>query len=111
MFRSTTVNFCAGLILYRDLVARHTGIDGPPLSYVVSGTWPEAELSEPVAVYAQDVARRLKAAVAETGYRSVGRAAGLDHTTVMSVVRGERWPDLITIAKLELALDLRLWPE
>ena len=93
------------------VVSRRTGITGPPVSYVVEGVWPEAELSEPVAGYAQDVARRLKAALAGTGFRSIGRSAGLDHTTVMAVVRGERWPDLITIAKLELALGVRLWPE
>jgi transcriptional regulator with XRE-family HTH domain len=53
----------------------------------------------------------LKAAIGDRSLRAVGREAGLDHTTIAAVLEGDRWPDLITIARLEQALGARLWPE
>lgn len=91
---------------------RRSGISGPPRSYVVSGGWPAGTIDgPPEAHYAVEVARRLAKAIGERSLRSVAREAGLDHTTVRALVEGERWPDLITIARLEVALDVRLWPD
>jgi DNA-binding phage protein len=86
-------------------------VDGPPISYVTAGEWPYGTIEDPIAGYAQEVARRLAQAIGEKSFRSVARQAGVDHTTIMAVVRGERWPDLITLARLEVALNTRLWPD
>lgn len=100
-----------GRILYRGGVARHSGIKGPPRAYV-DGEWPDGKNTGPEAVgYAQEIARRLAAAVGNRSYRQVGREAGVDHTTITGIISGERWPDIVTLAKLEGALEVRLWPE
>ena len=113
--RSETVNMPKtperkGRAGYGGRVVRRAGIDGPPISYVTDGDWPYGTIDNPVAGYAQEVARRLAKAIGEKSFRSVARQAGVDHTTIMAVVRGERWPDLITLARLEVALEARLWP-
>ncbi len=61
-------------------------------------------------MYAQLFARRLEQAVGDRPLREVARAAGLSHSTLLAVMRGHRWPDMVTIAKLEQALDVDLWP-
>lgn len=91
---------------------RRSGITGPPRSYLREGSWPAGLLQgPPEAHYAAEVARRLAAAVGERSVRAVAREAGLDHTTVRAVLEGERWADLVTISRLEQALEVRLWPE
>lgn len=98
--------------IYRGVVPRRSGITGPPKSYLASGEWPTGRIDgPPEAKYAAEVSRRLREAIGERTLRSVAREAGLDHTTVRAVVEGERWPDLITVARLEQALDVRLWPD
>jgi hypothetical protein len=93
-------------------VPRRSGITGPPRSYLSSGTWPTGRTKgPPEASYAAEVARRLAAAIGNRSVRAVARDAGLDHTTVRAVLEGERWADLVTIARLEQALGTRLWPE
>lgn len=61
-------------------------------------------------MYAQLFARRLLRAVGDRSLREVARAAGLSHSTLLAVMKGDRWPDMVTIAKLEQALDTDLWP-
>lgn len=62
-------------------------------------------------MYAAEVSRRLAAAVDGRSLRDVAAEADLDHTTLWAVLRGDRWPDLVTLAKLESALGVRLWPD
>lgn len=89
---------------------RRSDIPGPPKAFV-DGPFLEGRVTGPiVARYAQEVARNLRAAIESRSLREVGRAAGLDHTTLSAILGGERWPDLVTIAKLEQALGRRLWP-
>lgn len=85
---------------------------GPPRSFVVSGVWPDGQVEDVVpARYAAEVVRRLRDTVGVRSLREVAAAADLDHTTVWAVLRGDRWPDLVTISKLEVVLEVRLWPE
>ena len=53
----------------------------------------------------------LHEAMGERSLRELGRAAGIHHTTIRAILMGERWADLVTIAKLEQALGVRLWPD
>jgi transcriptional regulator with XRE-family HTH domain len=78
---------------------------------VARGLWPRAELSEGgYVLYAQEFARRLEDAIGSTPIRVLARDATVSHSTVLAVLRGERWPDMVTIAKLEDALEVDLWP-
>jgi hypothetical protein len=90
---------------------RRQGAKGSPKE--LAGTdWPAARVEENSPVwYAQEIARRLEEAIGSQSLREVGRLAELDHTTISAVVNGERWADLVTLAKLEAALGVRIWPE
>lgn len=92
------------------MAPRQTGLRAPA-TYVVSGVWPNAELSGPVFLeYAQAFARILVDQIGERSIRDVGRDAELSHSTLLAVLSGTRWPDMVTVAKLELALSADLWP-
>ncbi|GAB3167625.1 hypothetical protein GCM10027258_93280 [Amycolatopsis stemonae] len=89
--------------------------DQAPVSYVSSGTWPEAMLADDAPVSAHfglAFAQRLYAALAISGMsgRAAAAAAGLSHATVQRVLRGEVLPDLGTLARLEVALSADLYP-
>jgi uncharacterized repeat protein (TIGR01451 family) len=38
------------------------------------------------------------------------QASNVDHATLLGLLRGRSWPDLVTIARLEQGLDADLWP-
>lgn len=52
----------------------------------------------------------VQAAIGERSVRAAARDAGLDHTTLLSVLHGRSWPDLATVARLESGLGVDLWP-
>ena len=76
----------------------------------VSG-WP----NEPSADADVEVARRLAVnlgdAIAGRSIREIGRIAGVDPVAIGRVLRGETWPDLQTVARLEAGLASDLWPQ
>ena len=72
--------------------------------------WPAKPSPDPVAEVARRLVLNLEQAIAGRSIRSVAEAAGLDHTTLLGLLRGRSWPDLATIARLELGLDADLWP-
>jgi transcriptional regulator with XRE-family HTH domain len=53
---------------------------------------------------------RLRDGIGERSIRSVATAAGVSHVTILNVLAGRAWPDLSTIARLEIALGVPLWP-
>lgn len=76
-----------------------------------SGEWPEAEL-EPFApaIHAQTFALHLLRAMNGAGLRETARAADLDAMTIRKIIRGESFPDSVTITKLEMSYRRTLWP-
>jgi transcriptional regulator with XRE-family HTH domain len=60
------------------------------------------------------VARRLVAnlerEIGDRSIRSVADTTGVDHSTLLGLLRGRSWPDLVTIARLEQGLAADLWP-
>ncbi|MGW0705876.1 helix-turn-helix domain-containing protein [Streptomyces sp. NPDC002643] len=89
--------------------------DQLPATYVASGAWPYARLVEdaPVsAYYGQAFARNLAEAmeVSTIGLRALGDKAGVSHATISRLLRGMVLPDLGTLARLEVALGVGLWP-
>jgi lambda repressor-like predicted transcriptional regulator len=63
-----------------------------------------------VVTYARLFALRVASLMDERSLRDVARLAGLSHSTLHAVLGGDRWPDMVTIAKLEDAFDAELWP-
>lgn len=73
--------------------------------------WPEVPSDDPVGEVARRFAVNLRRAVGSRSVRSVAEASGITHTTLLSVLGGQVWPDLETIAKLERGLGTGLWPQ
>ena len=96
---------------YAGRMPLRKGIDGPPNVYLTDGQWPYGTVRDPLAGYAQTLARNLGEAIGERSLRSVATSAGVDHTTISAVLTGERWADMITVARLEIALGTKLWPD
>jgi hypothetical protein len=91
------------------------GAERAPISYVESGTWPEATLrpGAPVeAHYAQQLALRLATAMRERpmSNRALAALAGVSHPTVGFILNGEHHADVVTVARLEVALGADLYP-
>lgn len=82
-----------------------------PASYVARGDWKSARVDGPrLVLYAQAFALAVEDAVGDRTLRDVARQADLSHTTLLALLHGQRWPDMVTIAKLEEAFDRPLWP-
>lgn len=99
---------------YRRLMPRSRG-DRQPVVYLDSGAWPDGQLiagAPPSASAAQQLARALRVAMAETGtgQRALAAATGIAHTTIGRILAGTVLCDIGTLASLEDALGRPLWP-
>lgn len=84
-----------------------------PRAFVLSGAWPDAALADHHgARVAQALARRLAVAMDDRGLSAnrLAAAADVNRQTIANVLAGSGWPDLLTVANLEKALDMDLWP-
>jgi transcriptional regulator with XRE-family HTH domain len=75
------------------------------------GAWPTKPSQDPVAEVARQLVLNLREAVGERSIRAVGVQTGLDHSTILRILGGEVWPDLETIAKIELGLGVSIYPQ
>ena len=55
------------------------------------------------------LALRLKAKTDKESVRYYAKQAGLSPQTIINILNGTTWPDLRTIARLENAVDGKLW--
>lgn len=84
-----------------------------PRDHVVAGHWPHAELDgDHAASIAQELSSRLAEAIADRGgnINAISKAARVNWQTIMNVLQGRGWATLATVADLEQALDVDLWP-
>jgi transcriptional regulator with XRE-family HTH domain len=65
---------------------------------------------DPVTEVARQFAENVRAAIGVKSLRQIGIDTGVHHTTIIKLLNGESWPDLETIAKLEIGLGVSLWP-
>jgi lambda repressor-like predicted transcriptional regulator len=94
-------------------VAANSSRAKAPRGFVRTGQWPHADLADHHgARVAQALARRLAAAMDHHGFSAnrLATAAGINRQTIANVLAGTGWPDLLTIASLEQALQTDLWP-
>ena len=86
------------------------GLSGQPRDQLHAGQWPHGQADGPAWV-AQQVAVRLQDQLGERSVRQIARDADLQHTTVLGLLKGQRWPDFVTLVKLEDTLQATLWPQ
>ncbi|MFF5264555.1 helix-turn-helix domain-containing protein [Actinomadura viridis] len=89
--------------------------DAIPNVFLVSGTWPDGEFAADAPIgahYGRHVAQTLKRVMDDRGLtqRGLAELSGVHHNTVGRVLRGDVYPDLATLARLEQALDINLYP-
>ncbi|WP_285462284.1 helix-turn-helix transcriptional regulator [Agromyces sp. NBRC 114283] len=94
------------VVLYARIMARPPR----PSPREVAPGWPDVEAVDPVGEVARLFARNVADAIGDRSVRAVAKDTGVDHTTILSLLAGRAWPDLATIAKLELGLGVDLWP-
>jgi len=114
--RSTTCKRLCGVCRpstdYVGAVPKRSFVDRAPRDYITDGEWPDGTVDgPPAALYAQQISIRLAETIGGRSRREVGRLSGVDHTTIASLISGAHWPDLVTIAKCEQGLGVRLWPD
>ncbi|MFF8769115.1 helix-turn-helix domain-containing protein [Kitasatospora sp. NPDC015120] len=86
----------------------------PPADFT-AGKWPDAELvpdAPPEAVIGRALVLKLQGRMKALKWsaREVARRAGVSHGTVNRVLAGEVLADTATIVRLELALQVDLYP-
>ncbi|MFE7606997.1 helix-turn-helix domain-containing protein [Streptomyces celluloflavus] len=84
-----------------------------PFQYVIEGVWPHAMLDDHRgARVAQELSARLRRAIDERGWTiaELSRRSDVARFTIRKVLDGVVWCDLLTIANLEKALEVDLWP-
>lgn len=71
--------------------------------------WPDVASTDTLTEIARAFVLRLQEAMGDESIRAVAARAGISHVTVLKILSGRAWPDLATIARLELALDADLY--
>ena len=64
---------------------------------------------DPVAEVARHFVLNLRKAIGDRSIREVARVTGVDRATIAAVLNGLSWPDIVTLAKLEIGLGVLLW--
>ncbi|MEO5876281.1 MAG: hypothetical protein ABIS86_21750 [Streptosporangiaceae bacterium] len=85
-----------------------------PREFVLDGDWPRALMADHHgARVAQGLARRVAEEMdrQQISAQRLGVLSGVNRQTIANVLAGSVWPDLLTMANLDRALDLRLWPD
>jgi hypothetical protein len=96
-------------------MTRAAEVEGTPRAHLATPShWPHGEIDKkkdhPSARYAQRFAAGLAEVIGSRSLRSVARQTGVSHGTVSALLRGDTWPDLVTVSKLEWHLGHVLWP-
>ncbi|MFI6940379.1 multiprotein-bridging factor 1 family protein [Streptomyces sp. NPDC050418] len=84
-----------------------------PYLYVVRGQWPYAVMEPDIAAQvAQAVGRSLLEAMTrqELSANTLAKKSRVNRQVIAHVLAGKAWPDLMTVARLENALGVMLWP-
>lgn len=92
-------------------MTRPPGLSGTPRNHLTKPSdWPSGETGYAPARYAQGLAARLRAVIGKRTYRTISRLTGVSHGTISALIKGNTWPDLVTVALLEWGLGALVWP-
>lgn len=78
--------------------------------FELTAAWPTTPSWDVAGEKARLLALNLRSALGTASIRSIADKAGLDERTLRNILSGAKWPDLRTIALLEAALKVSLWP-
>ena len=84
----------------------------PPAHYMPAGEWPDGTLlpgAPEEAHLAAALAVRLRKHMAGRTLETLAEKTGLGRQTINNILIGKGWPDIRTVARLEVALRKRLW--
>ena len=73
-------------------------------------SFPDRAIADPAAEVARLLVLNLIAAIGDRSLREVGVLTGVDRTAIAEFIAGKSWPDIATIARLEVGLGVSLWP-
>ncbi|QXC61619.1 helix-turn-helix domain-containing protein [Aquihabitans sp. G128] len=98
-------------------MTQRRGVQGPPKVYLQTGvSWPSrrvrARESAPIrraVIVSAEISQRLAEALEGRSITATAKAADVARTTVYDLLAGNSWPDVVTIMKLEEALEVTLW--
>ncbi|MGC5049307.1 hypothetical protein [Micrococcus porci] len=75
----------------------------------VSEHWPNMPVDDPVHETIRRYVRNLTAAIGDTSISAAAERTQVNYSTLHAILRGETWPDAITVARTEEGLEARLW--
>lgn len=76
------------------------------------GGWPDRVADEPETEVARLLAVAVRTVLEQRGLslRAASELTEVGYTSIGDLLRGQAWPDLVTIARLEAGLGVDLWP-
>lgn len=77
---------------------------------LAAAPWPEVRSDDRFGEVARLFVVNVRNAMGGRTLREVAADAGIGHVTLQRIITGQAWPDLQTIARLEVGLDAELWP-
>jgi hypothetical protein len=77
---------------------------------LVDGPFLDGTPTDLLGQVAQAFARNLRAAMTGRTGRGFERDSGMSNASVVRILKGQVWPDAVTIARLEVATGRSLWP-
>jgi hypothetical protein len=77
---------------------------------LVDGEFLEGSPTDLLGAVAQAFALNLVDAIAGRSTRAFERESGMSNASVVRILKGQVWPDAVTIARLEVATGRSLWP-
>ena len=84
-----------------------------PVTYVAkNGQFPRGPYrprTPPEVYLAAGLSLRLNTKIGDESIRYIAKKSDLSPQTLLNILNGTTWPDLRTIAKLEVALGAKLW--
>jgi hypothetical protein len=94
-------------------VPKRSGTLAQPNTYIAKNQqWPHGKLAPNApfeATIQQRLSRRLDTAIGNRSLRNLSAAANVSPQTISALIKGTTWGDLVTLARLEHALNTTLW--
>ena len=72
--------------------------------------WPEVSSEDSLGEFGRQFVLRLRSAIGSRSLRSVALEAEVNPQTLANVLAGLAWPDLATVARLQMSLRVTLVP-